>query len=290
MKLLENQINTATYKLIGHSGCELELINTDGRIFVSKISSSIEYNSRLKKQCKKQKKFISQYNVSVPKIYQCGYKNDLFYFNMEYINGKSLAEYTENISISEISNLIQCLFNSLYFKNIKHDNKANKIFLKKISHLKTNLCNTPLLQEAFLILENFNWSNVYKSPCHGDLTLENIIVTNEKKLFLIDFLDSFYNSWQIDIAKLLQDLELKWSFRNIVISSNRALRIDVAKDALINEILKLHNGKECLFTIYHILLLNVIRIYPYTKDMNTLLYLDNAIENIINKIKTKGIF
>ena len=120
-----------------------------------------------------------------------------------------------------------------------------------------------------------------------NLTLENIIITYNKQIYLIDFLDSFYNSWMLDIAKLLQDLELKWSFRNIELSVNQALRIEIAKEALIEEILKLRDGKNKLFTIYHLLLLNILRIYPYTKDEKTFDFLDNAIKELIIKIDNK---
>ena len=206
---------------------------------------------------------------------------------MEFIQGKTLAEYTNDISIGEIADLICCLFKSLYWENSKRDVKSAKIFNKKIAGLKEKLNNENQLSEAFNILESFDWTNVYKSACHGDLTLENILITKDKKLYLIDFLDSFYNSWQIDIAKLLQDLELKWAFRDKDILPVRAMRLEVARDALIEEVLKIKDGKEKLKTIYHLLLLNVIRIYPYTKDKSTLLYLNKAVEILTKKIKRK---
>ena len=128
---------------------------------------------------------------------------------MQYVKAKTMAEYVNDISIIEISDYIKCLFASLYFENEKISDNTSKIFLNKIQTLKQNLLNFNELNEAFKILENFNWSKIPKTPCHGDLTLENILITQDKKLYLIDFLDSFYNSWMIDIAKLLQDLDLK---------------------------------------------------------------------------------
>ena len=43
--------------LKGHSGCKLLLINDDKKSFVRKISKDVNYNDRIKLQCKKQEKF-----------------------------------------------------------------------------------------------------------------------------------------------------------------------------------------------------------------------------------------
>lgn len=274
-------------KLNGYSGCKLDLMSNNDTLFVKKTSNIPQYNMRLKKQLKKQLNFKSE-AVKAPKIYDYNYNEDgLFYFNMEFVSGKTLAEYTQDILITEIIDFIKCLFKSIYFTSEIQNPKAKSIFDKKIKELEIKLSNKTNLKEAFSILNNFEWSQIYKSPCHGDLTLENIIITYNKQIYLIDFLDSFYNSWMLDIAKLLQDLELKWSFRNIELSATRSLRIEIAKEALIEEILKLKNGDNKLFAIYHLLLLNILRIYPYTKDEKTFNFLDESVKKLVQKINNK---
>ena len=276
--------------LSGHSGCIVTLEKENDIVYVLKKSSSEAYNQRLKRQMKKQDAFVNSENVRSPKIINSGYTSNIFFFAMEYIKGKTLAEYTSEIRILEISEFIKCLFKSLYYETSKVDPRSNEIFYKKIINLENNIKNqNKIVQEAFEILKSFNWNCVYKSFCHGDLTLENILIGPDKKLYLIDFLDSFYNSWMIDIAKLLQDLELKWSFRNLEISPNRNLRLQVAKEALIEEILSTSNGKQNLQTIYHILLLNILRIIPYTSDSKTFEYLDWAMSLLINKLNQNKI-
>ena len=271
-------------KLNGHSGCDVLLVKEGEDFCVYKSSTSTIYNIRLKKQCRKQEHFVHTERVFAPKVFNKGFQNNLFGFSMEYISGKTLAEYIDNISIMEIAGLIGCLFESLYFQNEVKNERALLIFQKKINNLRSELKHFNNLKQSFNILEKFDWSNVYKSPCHGDLTLENIILTYSKSVYLIDFLDSFYNSWMIDIAKLLQDVDLKWSFRNKELSSNAALRLQVAKEALLEEIMKTKGGYNNIITIYHILLLNVLRIYPYTKDSQTVQFLDNAVNTVIKKI------
>lgn len=272
--------------LKGHSGCAIVLVNDQEGTYVSKVSPSKEYNFRLKKQCLKQAKF-SGVDIKAPKVYKSGYVEDKFYFNMEYIKGKTLAECFNNIDVNKIPFLASSLFNNLYIESAVKSPKAGSIFLRKIEDLKTKLFNFEELKEAFYILENFNWSNVLKSPCHGDLTLENILVAQNNQMYLIDFLDSFYNSWMLDIAKLLQDLELKWSFRNLPDDSNRNLRLFLAKKYLLNEFNKIPNGTSVLNAIYHLLLLNIIRIYPYTADSYTLNFLNNALKNVLEEINLR---
>ena len=82
---------------------------------------------------------------------------------------------------------------------------------KKLSSLRTRLepQNNSTIHEALDLLERHDWSNMTVSPCHGDLTLENIIVKDER-LYLIDFLDSFFDSWFMDAGTLLQDVQVMW--------------------------------------------------------------------------------
>ncbi len=270
--------------LLGHSGCELLLMQDNSPLFVRKISSNAKYNNRLKKQYIKQHKYIDSEYVLSPKVIKTGFLDDKFYFDMEFIKGRTLAEYSKYISLKEISKFITILFNSLDTQNTQLSKNANEIFNNKIETLLPNLPNLLTIKNAISILQNFDWKYVYKSKCHGDLTLENIIVTANNKLYLIDYLDSFYNSWLIDIAKLLQDLELKWSFRKETINTTQSIRLLVAKEALLKKILSLDNNYELITTIYHILLLNILRIYPYTNDNSTLLYLEDVLNFLLQKI------
>ena len=135
-----------------------------------------------------------------------------------------------NIKIKEINSLIGLLFKSLPVKNSKILPDTDIVFKKKISQIEEKLrpCDREAI-EAVQMLKKFDFSNVPLSYCCGDLTLENIMLDDNKQIYLIDFLDSFYDSWMIDVAKLLQDLELHWSYRNQEIDFNLAMRLAVAK-------------------------------------------------------------
>ncbi len=267
-------------------------MQSEDKILVRKISPNHSYNARLKKQCKKQSSFCSSLpentqtaRVSAPCVLGSSEVSGLFQFDMEFVNGKTLAEYSSNIKIVEIADFIRVLFKHLYLSTTP-DPRAALIFGQKTAQLKSTLA-LPLLKEPFEILEKYDWKDVCKTPCHGDLTLGNILITSDKRLYLIDFLDSFYNSWMVDVAKLLQDLELGWAFRSSPFDQNRNLRLQVAKEALLEEILCTEAGEKKLETVYHILLLNIIRIYPYAKDDETLRFLNNAVLRLMNILNTK---
>ena len=182
-------------KLNGHSGCKLKLLETEGegQLCVRKLSSCKDYNYRLKKQYIKQRLFINSSNIFTPFCCCYGYDNELFYFDMEYIDGDNFARYFQKITKDEIiyyidlliGNLINSQNTKIYRLN-KIDN--NKIFLSKINTLKSKNIKSDEYNKALKLLEKFDWNNIEYSICHGDLTLENIIIDNNKNIYLIDFL------------------------------------------------------------------------------------------------------
>ncbi len=272
--------------LSGHSGCEISLwTRENGEYFVRKKSASITYNRRLKKQYIKQNK----YNLCIaktPQIYGCGIEDGLFFFDMEYVPCMTFCEYVNSVKITELVDFIKILFSNLPVEKSNKNPLVNKIFEKKIKSVYNIIdSKNPVLKRAFELLIFNDWGNVVQSPSHGDLTLENILISTNHKIYLIDFLDTFYSSWMVDLAKIFQDLEVKWSFRNMKPDTNRDLRLLIAKETLNEMILSLPNGKNILSQIYKILVLNLLRIIPYTTDEKTEKFLFKAIENTLNIIE-----
>lgn len=271
--------------LSGYSGCKILLCRNDKNIFVKKVSASVEYNSRLKKQFIKQKRFKIE-NVSTPQIYNYGIYNGLFFFDMEYVRSQTFSEKVPTISTFEVKQYIEMLFSSLPISQGIIKKSTHNIFINKIKSLdEQNKEKTDIEKKAFSLCLKKDYSKIPITPCHGDLTLENIMITENKRLYLIDFLDSFCNSYYFDVAKLLQDIELKWSYRNKPKDTNREIRLLIAKEMLINHFRMLPNGQEILRDIYYVLLINLLRILPYTTDELTKKFLQNAIYNTINVIE-----
>ncbi len=149
---------------------------------------------------------------------------------------------------------------------------------EKLLHIKDNY-----LRRAFTILAEKDWTSFNFSLCHGDLTLENIIVHNEE-MYLIDFLDSFYECWMFDAATLMQDVQCMWSYRDDkLINNNTKIRLLIFKDLLFEEIAK---HKDTSQDIYFALLLKLIRILPYTNDDKTVTFLKENIVEVMDIIES----
>lgn len=280
-----------SYNLGGHSGCKILLIeDDDGHVYVRKVSKDRDYNARLKIQSDKQASFDGN-PIKAPKVLNSGYTTDgLFFFDMEYIQGITLAEYIKTIEIGKMKGLVEALVSSLVPREIPDMTEAEKIkvvetFSTKISGLRKTLsnANNKIVDQALDLLEAHDWSKLTPTQCHGDLTLENIIIKNDN-MYFIDFLDSFYDSWFLDVGTLLQDVQAMWSYRfEKSVNMNTVLRLIVFRDLLLDEVQKIHS--EYIVEIYYALLQKLLRIYPYTKDKRTYSFLNEKTKIVLDKIQ-----
>lgn len=258
-------------QLKGHSGCKLVLKNN----IVSKISKDIEYNKRLIKQCKKQ-----QISPFAPEIYITGHRNKLYFFDMQYIRGVSLASFLNQCKVHELEKISEFLINFILQNKATENPSESSIHYKaKIQKTYHIIEQNDIIDKVFNFLMDLDWSKINKSRCHGDLTLENILYSyTDNKIYLIDFLDVFYETWLTDVSKLMQDLVIGWSFRNTNISENLRLRV-LLLNKKIYEKLKLNKREWKL--VYSILLLDMMRILPYTKDKKIFNFVINSIKKLL---------
>ncbi len=281
------------YNLGGHSGCGIFLYESeDGDTFVRKVSKNIDYNERLKVQCEKQRSFENG-SIRSPKVLNEGVNEaGLFYFDMEYIRGVTLAEYIKTIEIGKVRGLVDMLVEALVpvkkpGMTEEQSAKANAVFQKKFVSLRKSLQphNNAIINEAMDMLEAHDWGGFAPTMCHGDMTLENIIVRNDE-VYFIDFLDSFYDSWVMDVGTLLQDVLVMWSYRhNKEVSMNTVMRLIVFRDLLMDKIEKIDASYAT--EIYFALLQKLIRIFPYTKDQLTYDFLNEKTSMVMEKIKAR---
>ena len=116
---------------------------------------------------------------------------------------------------------------------------------------------------------------VPKTFCHGDLTFNNIIF-HKNRLFFIDFLDSYIDSFFCDLVKLKQDLYHLWSLkvqeentlRNIQIYSYIWKKLSKRYERYINT-----SGFEILDVV------NTLRIEPYLTNTRQRIILDTIVKS-----------
>ena len=253
----------------GLSGCSLELIND--RV-LRKYSPTTDYNSRLLSQADKQVVFGNRIykNIDAPKVYDIQQN----YFDMEYIAGKSFEEFFSSASVNDVEFVVSTLFD--YFDTListaRSFDATNKI-LTKIDSLKEKSSHKKYIEFLRKYVED-NKIIVPHTFCHGDLTFANIIF-HKNRLFFIDFLDCYVDTFLSDLVKLKQDLHHLWAVRNQDVYSNRIHQIyqyiwdklEVRYESFMNE-------------SFHILdVMNALRIEPYLTSDDQRVILEGIVKS-----------
>ena len=253
----------------GLSGCSLELIND--RV-LRKYSPTTDYNSRLLSQADKQIVFGNRIykNIDAPKVYDIQ-KN---YFDMDYVSGQNFEEFFSIASVNDVEFVVSTLFD--YFDTListaRNVDASNKI-LKKIASLKEKTSYPKYIEFLRKYVEN-NRIIVPHTFCHGDLTFANIIF-HKNRLFFIDFLDCYIDTFLSDLVKLKQDLHHLWAVHNQDAYSNRIHQIyqyiwdklEVRYESFMNE-------------SFHILdVMNTLRIEPYLTSDSQRVILEGIVKS-----------
>lgn len=253
----------------GLSGCKLHFVDEA----TLRKSSSIEYSQRLLKQAKKQKYFLN-YNfttINVPRVLDIGED----YFDMEYISAQTFDTFFETCDRDEVEFILQSLFEYFDFlisrkKIYKEDDLKNKIYTKLSS-----IDVVDLQFKNYLLDFDYDAKSAPKTFCHGDLTFSNILF-NGKRIFLIDFLDSYVNSFLVDLVKLKQDLFYFWSIR---INGKKSLRLYQTKRYIwkkISERYAEYIGTD-LFSMLDVI--NLLRIQPYLTNPKHRIILERLVKS-----------
>jgi hypothetical protein len=257
----------------GLSGCELKLVN---RNVLRKYSSSKEYNSRLSQQIDKQilfSNFILK-NIDTPKILNI-YQEELFSFEMEYIPGLSFYEYFSSSCVNNIDFVVDTLFE--YFDFLITSKKSCRIenqVLEKINSLERKSNYSEYLN---FLKEYIGREKIYapKTFCHGDLTFSNVLF-HKNRLFFIDFLDSYVDSFLCDLVKLKQDLYYMWS---INIQNIKSLRLRQIYRYIWNKLYVRYEQYIESKPFQVLDTMNSLRIEPYLTNKTQRVILDNIIKN-----------
>ena len=253
----------------GLSGCSLELIND--RV-LRKYSPTTDYNLRLLSQADKQVVFGNRIykNIDAPKVYDIQ-KN---YFDMEYVAGKSFDEFFSTASVNDVEFVISTLFD--YFDTListARNVDARKQILDKLDSLKEKSSYSKYIEFLRKYVED-NRMIVPHTFCHGDLTFTNIIF-HKNRLFFIDFLDCYVDTFLSDLVKLKQDLHHLWAVRNQDVYTARIHQIyEYIWDKL--EV----RYADYMTKSFHILdVMNALRIEPYLTSDSQRVILEGIVKS-----------
>ena len=272
-------------KIKGNSGCEIEVLGSGASTFVRKRSAGSNYDKRLINQAQKQDAYLEKVSVecTVPKIIEVGKD----YFDMELFHGMDVVSYVEVCSKNEVDYLFSKLVEIIHatIESCKLSVFDKERFLNKFYSIK---CDISFLGADVEVVENFFKSlpedKIPFGICHGDLTLSNVLVSKtDKKVCLIDFLDTFYETPLQDIVKLRQDTRYMWTYL-LYNQKYDSVRHKSVMSYLDKKIVDSFSEYDFYQTYYRpFQMMNFLRIAPYAKDEKKKRFVKNKLIEMISK-------
>ena len=276
----KNQLNDAQKKELfrikknSNSKEEILLEKQGSEFLIKKTWMDIDRGIKsIKKQIEFDEIRISNLIIRSPTIYSTQeVTKNKFVAKMEYVGGYSGSDITKNGS-RKVSLSLKNAFSMILSKNIEDSviKKINtNIFTSKIDSIISSPFFLEEFKENILYLraqfERHKHIQIPIGPCHGDLTLSNVIVSPTGSLNLIDFLPTFIESPLWDIVKINQDLNYGWSYRHLKGPANASAKLffQSCLPTQINLYKKVWEKQISLLNA-----LNLARLTPYIKDSET---------------------
>lgn len=285
----------------GHSGCQIDVVNEDGGVYVYKSTADPKYLKRLALQAQKQRAAAEDeyQHIRIPQIFELQENADTTIIKMQYVYSKNFIEFFEQAGFEQVDYLIGALkyFVEHEISKCELQKVAPKIFQDKFAEIKGKCLTNPLYEGDEVILSILNrseqvFSNLSELTmpigiCHGDLTFSNILF-NGNNYYLIDFLDSFIETPLQDIVKIRQDTQFRWS-QLMYTKPYDATRLRIVCDKIDHEIHQYFTRKYQWYSDnYSVLqLMNILRILPYAHEQKVISYLSNVLNDILDGINRK---
>lgn len=279
----------------GHSGCQIDIVNGGGNLYINKSTHDKDYIFRLYRQAIKQQEAAkaTYQHIRIPEIYEIEKAENYLSIRMEYVYSKNYVDYFEDAGFDQIDYFIKAL-KIFIDSEIEHSvliNINRKIVLDKFQdvcnkvHHNVFLNNdkevTGILERSAVIFHGIN--EEIKIPvgcCHGDLTFSNILF-NGNNYYLIDFLDSFIESPLLDLVKVRQDSKYAWS-QQMYEHDLDVVRMNIISQKIDEEIDKYYSHYDWYRRYYAVFqLMNFLRIIQYVKEENVLLFLKQVLKTML---------
>jgi len=235
MSMVQNEYTIKELK--GFSGSKIYLMKNDNGLFIRKMDNTDRNYIKLNELAK---------DFNVPKIYSF----DSNILDMEYIHGLDMKSY---LSVRDTKRLTDFLIHILsFFSQNSQMTDYTETYVDRLKYIKLS---SDIVFTKEQLLEKLP-KRLPRSKYFGDLTLENIIYSEDGRFYLIDGMTSEYDSYIFDIAKLRQDLECKWFLRNTKLYLD--VKVENIQDKLLEKFELANNN--------YLLILMLLRVYRYAKS------------------------
>ena len=271
---------------LSHSHDTLEMVYRD---HVSLVRKTFR-NDLVRARCnvEKQSRFCpidtGKARICSAQVLEFHVRTDGIELLMPYIHGVTGNMFPVQATRNQAQTLSSSLSTMLYFE-LNESLEAmvpTSLFRDKLVSVSAATLDPDLkrLVDACLEMANtFPAKMVFPmGPCHGDLTLSNVILDSVAGITLIDFLHTFLESPLQDVAKLKQDFVYGWSFRKdspmLRIKAEILCRHHFPK--AINQIERMYSTQVYLLT-----LMALARIAPYVNDEVTKRWLVQSLNDCL---------
>lgn len=262
-------------ELSGFSGARVLLIRTEDEFtFIRKISAGPTSNVRLQEQAIKQRLtagLLAGYAATPGILHEGVDDQGHYFFDMEYVRGLDGVSFLRNASLPEIERFTDSLRGCLArFASLKHDtlsfsprqNAMTKCLEIAAALPEDDVVARRAMSRLIDLVAKADMPDEFAvTMCHGDMTLENIVVKDDGTIVFIDLLDTFFNHWIADVAKLEQDLRAGWYTRKSPVLA--AGIVSFVRDALKDFAQSQFEGAPQVVSL--LLCVHLARILPYTR-------------------------
>lgn len=189
-------------ELKGHSGASVSLIKEKGELLIRKSGDNVKRNLQ------RHTFLLHTHAYDLPKIKKI--HSDTCY-DMEYIHGYDMKSY---LLYHDIDDLLEFLTNHIH--KLKTSSSGIVDYSPHLYQMKLQLPKGVLRDMPDLLFMGEEGLHFPRTTnYHGDMTLENIIYDPMRRKFIfIDCVETPFDSYIFDVAKLRQDLYSKWFIRN----------------------------------------------------------------------------
>jgi aminoglycoside phosphotransferase len=210
--------------LLGYSGADLTLIEHPAGALVRKQARRVEQNDRLRAQAAKLA-WAQAAGLACPALRDTGTEAGLYWFEMDYVPGESLANGLISgraIDWPRVAAQVLAILGRMQAAAGAAIEPA--AFRLKLADIARRCAGPaalrpmiPRIERAVTAMCAMDWSGVPDSPCHGDMTLENMLLRSDGSVVFIDFDVPEPSSFVLDIGKLYQDLLGQWFLRQVAL-------------------------------------------------------------------------
>lgn len=279
--------------LTGHSGATIVLLQDGGVYVVRKTAGSPAQNPRLSCQAEKQRQLLYS-GLPFPAVLKSGLQGELVFFDMEYVPGRTVANIVCEAApflIDAVLGALQRLFD-LFRLTAGAPLDAN-LFLDKIGQIAA--CRSDAMgphikkmTETAGLLARLSWEGIPQSECHGDLTLENILVCGNRRIVFIDCDECFASSWWLDAAKLFQDAAGHWCLRHFYLNGDKGAALLNAAEHLDSLAVQLRSlivdaDRTLADRLPQLTALHLFRTVPYAKDARVVEFVLGRISTVLSR-------